>query len=103
MADPNKLADGELRFVATLVADAPKLAEAVAVAKRLQRMLRKESDEALVDVLTEAADTLLADFAINLSRDRDAVQAGLDLPWTTSPVEGQVNRIKTINAPCTAA
>ena len=25
-----------------------------------------------------------------------AVSAALDLPWTTSPVEGQVNRIKTI-------
>ncbi len=38
---------------------------------------------------------LLAGFAANLGRDRDAVQAALDLPWTTSPVEGQVNRIKT--------
>ena len=25
-----------------------------------------------------------------------AVQAALDLPWTTSPAEGQINRIKTI-------
>ena len=24
------------------------------------------------------------------------MQAALDLPWTTSPVEGQINRIKTI-------
>jgi len=24
------------------------------------------------------------------------VQAALELPWTTSPVEGQVNRLKTI-------
>ncbi len=30
------------------------------------------------------------------ARDQDAVQAALDLPWTTSPVEGQVNRIETI-------
>ena len=35
-------------------------------------------------------------FAVSLSRDKDAVQAALELPWTTSPVEGQVNRIKTI-------
>ena len=59
-------------------------------------MLRKEVGEPLQDVLTAAADTLLAGFAASLSRDKDAVQAALDLPWTTSPVEGQVNRIKTI-------
>ena len=47
------------------------------------------------EVLT-AAHTLLAGFAVNLARDQAAVQAALDLPWTTSPVEGQVNRIKTI-------
>ncbi len=96
MADTDKLADGERRLVARLLADAPKLAGAVAVAKRLHRVLRKESDEALSKVLAAAADTPLAGFAANLSRDANAVQAALDLPWTTSPVEGQVNRIKTI-------
>ena len=43
-----------------------------------------------------AVDTLLAGFAANLGRDQDAVEASLDLPWSTSPVMGQVNRIKTI-------
>lgn len=96
MADTDKLADGDRRFVAHLLADAPKLAGAVAVAKRLHRVLRKEGDERLQDVLAAAADTLLAGFAASLGRDQAAVQAALDLPWTTSPVEGQVNRIKTI-------
>ena len=96
MADTDKLTDGERRRIAQLLADAPKLADAVAVAKRLHRVLRKKSAEPLQDVLTAARDTLLAGFAASLGRDRDAVQAALDLPWTTSPVEGQVNRIKTI-------
>lgn len=96
MADMDRLADDERRFVARLLADAPKLADTVAVAKRLNRILRKEGSEPLQDVLTAAADTLLAGFAASLGRDQDAVQAALDLPWTTSPVEGQVNRIKTI-------
>ncbi len=90
MADMDRLADDERRFIAR------QLADAVAVAKRLHRVLRKEGDEPLQDVLTAAADTLLAGFAASLGRDRNAVQAALDLPWTTSPVEGQVNRIKTI-------
>ncbi len=29
-------------------------------------------------------------------RDIAAVQAALDTPWTISPAEGQINRIKTI-------
>ena len=96
MADPEKLGKDEREFVTRLLADTPKLAEAVSAAKRLRLVLSKEDDEILDDVLTAAQDTLLAGFAASLSRDRDAVQAVLDLPWTTSPVEGQVNRIKTI-------
>ncbi len=96
MADPETLGGDEQAFVTRLLADAPRLAEAVSVAKRLRRVLSKEGDDTLDDVLIAAQDTLLAGFAASLNRDRDAVQAALDLPWTTSPVEGQVNRIKTI-------
>src|SRR4051812_2948474 len=39
------------------------------------------------------AGTPLARFAEGLKRDAAAVQNALELPWTTSPVEGQVNRI----------
>jgi transposase len=30
------------------------------------------------------------------TQDLAAVQAALDLPWTTSPVEGQINRLKML-------
>lgn len=40
--------------------------------------------------------TLLEGFATGLHRDLAAVQAELDLPWTTSPAEGQINRLKMI-------
>ncbi len=96
MADDGKLGERERRFVARLLAEAPRLAEAVAIAKRLRAVLRKTGDEPLTAVLAAAKATQLASFANGLERDRDAVQAALDLPWTTSPVEGQVNRIKTV-------
>ena len=35
-------------------------------------------------------------FARSLRQDRDAVQAALRLPWSTGPVEGQINRLKVI-------
>ena len=33
---------------------------------------------------------------VNLSRDLDAVTAGLTLPYSSGPVEGAINRIKMI-------
>jgi transposase len=35
-------------------------------------------------------------FARSLRQDRDAVHAALTLPWSTGPVEGQINRLKVI-------
>ena len=40
--------------------------------------------------------TPLAPFGAALRQDLPAVQAALELPWTTSPVEGQINRLKMI-------
>jgi len=74
----------------------PGLAEGIAVAKRLNLLLRHKGRESLAGVLDDAAGTLLASFAASMRRDLPAVQAALDLPWTTSPAEGQINRIKTI-------
>lgn len=95
-ADTDALSAPERAFVERLLAEAPKLAEAIAVAKRLNRLLRRESEESLDQLLADAAGTLLAEFAANLRRDLAAVQAALDTPWTTSPAEGQINRIKTV-------
>ncbi len=47
-------------------------------------------------VLEAAARTPLKEFAAGLRRDIGAIQAALDLPWSTSPVEGQVNRLKML-------
>ncbi len=38
----------------------------------------------------------MKEFAAGLRRDIGAIQTALDLPWTTSPVEGQVNRLKML-------
>ncbi len=35
-------------------------------------------------------------FVTGVQQDKDAVLAGLTLPWSTGPVEGQVNRLKLI-------
>ncbi len=96
MADTDALPEAERGFVARLLAEAPGLADAIAIAKRLNLLLRRKGQESLGKVLEDVAATQLAEFAASLRRDLAAVQAALDTPWTTSPAEGQINRIKTI-------
>lgn len=96
MADIDKLLEAEQAFISALLAQAPDLADTVAVAKRLNLLLRRRSLESLTAVLADAAGTSLAEFAASLRRDLAAVQAALDLPWTTSPAEGQINRLKML-------
>ncbi len=96
MTDAETLPGVEQAFVGHLMAQVPGLADGIAVAKRLSLLLRHKSQEDLGVVLNGAAGTPLAGFAAGLRRDLAAVQAALDLPWTTSPAEGQINRIKMI-------
>ncbi len=86
----------DARLVAGLLARAPALADTVAAARRIALLLRHRSSEPLATVLEEAGRTLLRPFVATLRRDIAAVQASLDLPWTTSPAEGQISRLKMI-------
>jgi transposase len=90
------LSDDNRRLCKRLLEIIPGLATATAVAQRLVRMLQHESTEPLQDVLNAMKATLLNRLAQSLERDVAAVQAALDTPWTTSPVEGQINRLKLI-------
>jgi transposase len=96
MTDFDALPKAAQAFVSQLLMEAPVLADAIAVAKRLNGVLRRKSTESLMHILNAAADTPLKDFAASLRRDFGAIQAALDLPWTTSPVEGQINRLKML-------
>jgi len=96
MADAAQLPAAEQGFITRLLQKAPGLADAIAIAKRLNRLLRRDSQESLDQVFDAASKTSLAVFAAGLRRDFAAVQAALDLPWTTSPAEGQINRLKML-------
>jgi len=52
--------------------------------------------ESLDEVLAAATGTLFARFAASLRRNFDPINPALVLPWTTSPVEGQISRIKML-------
>jgi transposase len=59
-------------------------------------MLRRKAKESLDDVLAATGGTMLARFAAGLRRDFGAISAALELPWTTSPVEGQISQVKML-------
>jgi transposase len=86
----------EQGLVYRLLAQVPGLADCIAAAKRLNQVLRRKSYERLDEVLNSVAGTALKDFVAGLRRDLEAVQAALDLPWTTSPAEGQISRLKML-------
>ena len=83
MTDIDTLPEAEQAFISALLAQAPELANGIAIAKRLNLLLRRKSQESLDAVLADAAGTPLAEFAASLRHDLAAVQAALDLPWTT--------------------
>ncbi|WP_408735498.1 ISL3 family transposase [Belnapia rosea] len=96
MAAASTLSAPDRLFAARLLEEVPVLSAAIAVARRLVQVLRRHSDEALDDVLADAASTPLAAFVTELRKDIAAMRAALDLPWATSPAEGQICRIKMI-------
>ncbi len=96
MTDPATLPKAERSFVTHLLDQVPSMADAITVAKRLNALLRRKTSDGLSQILDAAAKTPLKSFAESLRRDINAIQASLDLPWTTSPVEGQINRLKML-------
>jgi transposase len=77
----------------------PACAQAIALAHGFAQLLRARQPEQLDPWVQQAATSSLAAFrhvAKSLQRDYGAVKAGVTLPWSTSPVEGHINRLKML-------
>ena len=96
MTDGDVLPKAERGLIAHPLNGVPAVAAAITVAKQLNALLRRKTSDSLAQILDAAIATPLKDFAAGLRRDITAIQAALDLPWTTSPVEGQINRLKML-------
>ena len=89
----------EPRLSDRLRAGIADLAKAWDVASELVGMIRKEVSQPLSDWLEKAERSGvdgLKTFAKSLREDASAVAAALSESWSNGPVEGQVNRLKTI-------
>ena len=77
----------------------PALREALGLAESFAALVRKQATASFSDWLAQAEQSgcgELAGFAAGLRQDEAAVRAALTTPWSNGPVEGQVNRLKTI-------
>ncbi len=90
----------ERLFLACLVETGPELVRAGELATAFAALVRKDTDRdkaAAFDAwMASARGTALDAFVRGIDRDRDAVLAALVEPWSTSPVEGQINRLKLL-------
>jgi len=76
-----------------------ELAEAIELTQDFAALVRQRRGDELKSWLERAAASCLRPFqrfAGGLWEDYEAVKAGLTLPWSTGPVEGQINRLKML-------
>src|SRR3954454_4623794 len=96
MSDPDKLNADDRRFVTALLELSPPVARAVDLAKAFSTMIKKGLADQLDEWIKAAEEGGFKGFAGSLRHDLDAVHAALTMPWSTGPVEGQINRLKVI-------
>jgi len=96
---PGDLAPDERAYVERLCHADAVIGTAYALAQDFATMLRERQGERLDAWIATANDSDIPDlqrFATGLSADKDAVQAGLTLPWSNAQTEAHVGRLKML-------
>ena len=86
-------------FVKQLCQRCAEVTTAHDLTREFFRIVRERRGDALETWLTAAQQSQIAEmsgFSAGLSRDREAVAAGLSLCWSNGQAEGRVNRLKMI-------
>jgi transposase len=94
--EPDKISAAERDVVRRITAAAPALGIAADLARRFAAMLRGGDAADLDAWLASARQSELASLAEGIGRDLAAVRAAITESWSTSPVEGEINRVKTV-------
>jgi transposase len=99
MTDPQHLASEEQAQLTDVLASCPELQAVAGHVRDFADLMNKHRGDRLPDwMLRVQADNLpaLHSLVTGLRRDLDAATAGLTMIWSSGPVEGGVNRIKTL-------
>ncbi len=85
--------------LAQLRAQHVEVAEAIDLAQDFAQLVRQQQPQDLDPWLARAAKSAVGAFqrfAKGLRDDYDAIKAGVTLPWSNGPVEGQITRLKLL-------
>jgi transposase len=96
---PNDLKEGEQENLRLMRQATPRAETAYQLVKQFLQMVRERTGEQLDAWLKEVEASHLEafeSFVTGVQQDKDAVLAGLTLPWSNGPLEGHVNRLKLI-------
>lgn len=93
---PDQVDTESAQFLGHLYAQAPGLRKAAELAVQFITLLDGNDVIELDKWLEKAVDSELGSFAVGIARDIDAVKGAITTRWTTSPVEGQISRVKAI-------
>jgi transposase len=92
-------AGAEAQQLAQLHAQSAEVAEAIDLVQDFATLVRQrqpmQRDPWLTRAITSTLEALRR-FATGLYEDYEAVKAGITLPWSTSPVEGHITRLKML-------
>ena len=94
-----KRTEVEAQQLTQLHAQDPAVAEAIDLAQDFTQLVRQRQPASLDPWLQRASTSpveAIQRFATGLYEDYAAVKAGVTLPWSTSPVEGHINRLKMV-------
>ena len=94
-----KRTETEAQQLAQLREQDPEVAEAIDLAQDFATLVRQRQPGQLDPWLQRATSSTLDAlhrFATGLYEDYEAIKAGVTLPWSTSPVEGHINRLKML-------
>jgi transposase len=86
-------------YVDQLTQMKPSIAQAYQLSQAFLTLVRERRGDELDAWMTTAIHSgieTLARFAQGLQEDLAAVKAGLTLPWSNGPVEGQITRLKLL-------
>lgn len=96
---PEQRTEADERLILQLKAQHSELAAAIELAREFSAMVRQRQSDRFDHWLLGVAQSTcpaLQRFAKGLRDDYDAVKASLILPWSNGPVEGHINRLKTL-------
>jgi len=99
LKQPSKQTNDDMQLIAHLKDQHGELATAIDLAQDFAAIVRERQSNRFDSWLARATASAVAPlrrFATGLRADYEAVKAGLRLPWSNGPVEGQINRLNML-------